>query len=365
MISIEKELFGKHKDFEVYKYKIRNANGFQVNILNYGGTITQIYTKDRTGNLTNVVLGYKDFEKYKENKAYPGMIIGRTSGRIENAQFEIEGTTYMLAKNNGENSLHGGNEGFSSKIFDVTLLETGIELSYKSPHMEEGYPGNFYIKVRYTITENDTLTIEYEGFGDKNTYINLTNHGYFNLSGDLKENGDEQILTVKSDYICELKEGLIPTGKFLKVSDKENEIFDFRNGKKIKEGIEKGEKEKNYQFKITRAYDHPFKLNWCGIEEEPQIKLKSLYSGIELDIFTTEKVAVIYTGNFLDDVEPFDISHIRPKNKKIAEKNRRYLGVAIETQDYPNGINEKNFENKILKKGEKYYSKTVFSFSNF
>ena len=364
MISIEKELFGKYGIHEIHKYKIRNDSSFQVNVLNYGGIITEIYAKDREGNLKNTVLGYKDFEKYIENNAYPGMIIGRSAGRIENARFEIDGITYMLDKNCGGDSLHGGREGFSTRIFNVEILETGIELSYRSSHMEGGYPGNLQVKVRYTVTEGNALIIEYEGDSDRKTYINMTNHSYFNLSGNLWVNGDEQILTVKSDYVCELAEGLIPTGKFLDVSEKENDIFDFRKGRRIREGIRKGQKSKNYQFKITRAYDHPFKLKWKGIREEPQISLQSLYSGIELNIYTTESTAVIYTGNFLDDVVRFDSYNERRGNMETEKRNTRYLGVAIETQDYPNGVNEKNFESKILEKGENYYSKTIFLFSN-
>ena len=359
MIRVEKELFGIFKDFEVYKYKIKNDNGFQVNAINYGGTITEIYVKDKNGKLKNVVLGYKSLEKYIESNAYPGMIIGRTAGRIENSKFEIDGITYKLDKNNGENNIHGGFVGFNNKVFNVEIFESGVEFNYESPRLEGGYPGNIKIKIKYTLTNDNSLVIEYEGISDKKTYVNLTNHSYFNLSGNLDENGDEQVLTIKSDNICELKEGIIPTGKLLKVKDEENSIFDFVKGKKIKEGIEKGQSEGNYQFKITRAYDHPFKLNWSEIKNEPQIILKSLYSGIKMDVFTTEKIAVLYTGNFLDEVEVFD----NENNKR--NQNKRYLGIAIETQDYPNGVNIRDFDSKILEKGEKYYSKTIFKFSNF
>lgn len=350
MIYVEKSIFGEHNGKKIYKYNIKNGNDFSVNVLNFGGIITEIFTKDKNGKLKNVVLGYEKFEDYVENGSYAGMVVGRTSGRIENGQFILNGEKYTISEN-GKHALHGGKNGLSNKIFDVKELENGIELSYKSPHLEEGFPGNVDFKIKYLISENDELILEYEAISDRDTYVNLTNHSYFNLSGDLEKNGDEQILKIKANKVCELKEELIPTGEMINV---ENTIFDLRNGIKIKDGIEKGQNEKNSQFEITRAYDHPFELENTEFEKS-KIELFSEFSGIKMEVFTTEKVAVIYTGNFLDEVLPF---YSNLKN----EKNKRYLGVAIETQDYPNGINEKKFESKILKKDEKYQSKTIFKF---
>lgn len=355
MISVEKKLFGMYQNEEILKYSIRNENGFCVNVLNFGGTITEILVRDRKGNLKNVVLGYKNFEDYAGNGSYAGMIVGRTSGRIENAEFILDNERYSLFKNDGENSLHGGKDGLSSRIFKAMQLPDGVELLYRSPHLEEGYPGEVEFRIRYLVSEKNELTLEYEAYSDRDTYINLTNHSYFNLSGNMDENGDGQILKIKAEKICELREGLIPTGEKKGV---ENTVFDFRKGLKIKDGIEKGQSEDNSQFQITRAYDHPFVLE-SAEPDEPQITLFSEYSGIEMKVFTTERTAVIYTGNFLDEVKAFD----SVTDKKKIGKNSRYAGVAIETQDYPNGINEKKFENRILRKGEKLVSRTVFKFS--
>ena len=219
MINVEKSLFGKYEGQDVYKYELKNSNGFQVNILNFGGIITEIFVKNREGQFKNVVLGYENFEDYVGNGAYPGSIIGRTAGRIGNGIFSIDGIIYDLNKNNGENSLHGGNKGLNTKIFNVRELGNGIELSYKSPHMEEGYPGNVNFEICYLINESNHLTIEYRAVSDRKTYINLTNHTYFNLSGDMEKNGDDQILKIDSDQICELSENMIPTGNFIDVSD--------------------------------------------------------------------------------------------------------------------------------------------------
>lgn len=353
MINVEKSLFGKYEDQDVYKYELKNSNGFQVNILNFGGIITEIFVKNREGQFKNVVLGYENFEDYVGNGAYPGSIIGRTAGRIGNGIFSIDGIIYDLNKNNGNNSLHGGNKGLNTKIFNVRELGNGIELSYKSPHMEEGYPGNVDFEICYLINESNHLTIEYKAVSDRKTYINLTNHTYFNLSGDMEKNGDEQVLKIDADEVCEISENMIPTGEFIDVTDT---VFDLRNGKVIADGI----KERHHQFDITRAYDHPFVLNRIGVRGEPEIVLHSEYSGIEMEVCTTERVAVIYTGNYLDDVPVFDSGY----NKIIKkEKNDRYLGVAIETQDFPNGINERKFKVKLLEKDKEYIQKTIFKFN--
>ncbi len=351
MITIRKTLFGKYKEKEIYRYELKNGNDFKVNILNFGGIINGIFVKDRAGKSKNIVLSYSDIEKYIGNGSYAGAVIGRTAGRIKNAQFSIDGTIYKLAKNSGENSLHGGNEGLNTKVFDVREIENGIELFYTSPDGEEGYPGTVEFKISYRIDEDNQLMIEYEAVSDRKTYINLTNHTYFNLSGNTEKNGNEQILKIDADNVCELNDGLIPVGRFINVA---NTVFDLRKGKIIKDGIKEG----HSQFRITRAYDHPFVLNFKGIKKEPQIVLYSEYSGIEMKIYTTESTAVVYTGNYLDDVSVFD-------GQNDGKSNRRYLGVAIETQDFPNGVNEEKFEAKILEKGEKYYSKTVYKFNIF
>lgn len=353
MINVEKSLFGKYEGQDVYKYELKNSDGFQVNVLNFGGIITEIFVKNKEGQLKNVVLGYAEFEEYIDNPAYPGAIIGRTAGRIENGIFSIDGIIYDLNKNNGENSLHGGNKGLNTKIFNVRELGNGIELSYKSPHMEEGYPGNVNFEICYLINESNHLTVEYKAVSDRKTYINLTNHTYFNLSGDMEKNGDDQILKIDSDQVCELSENMIPTGNFIDVSDT---VFDMRKGRVISDGINEG----HPQFAITRAYDHPFVLNRSGVRGEPEIVLYSPHSGVEMEVCTTERAAVVYTGNYLDDVPVFDSGYSKIPKK---EKNERYLGVAIETQDFPNGVNERKFRVKLLEKGKEYYQKTIFKFN--
>ena len=353
MIQINKSLFGDFNGQAVYQYTLQNANDFRVSVLNLGGTITEIAVKDQHNTLKNVVLGYAHLEDYIGNGAYNGTTIGRTSGRIHNAAFTIDGNTYHLFKNNGENSLHGGKEGFSSKIFSVKELPNGLEMHYTSPDGEEGYPATVDFKVIYTITEDNSLSIVYEAVADAKTYLNITNHSYFNLSGDMQQNGDTQVLQIAADNVCELADGLIPTGNYIAV---EGTTFDLRQGKQIAKGIAEG----HPQFKITRAYDHPFVLKHSGLQGAPQLVLHSPHSGITMEAYTTQRVAVIYTGNFLDEVPVFD-KVCTPQEKPA--KNPRFVGVAIEMQDFPDGINQPKFAVPLLEKGEVYKHETIYKFS--
>lgn len=350
-VNITKSLFGEYLGQTVYEYTLHSEQGITVKVLNLGGIITEIDVKDKHGIAKNVVLGYNRLEDYIGNGAYAGALVGRTAGRIAGAQFTIDGTTYHLAKNNGENAIHGGVEGLTAKVFAVKELPNGIELTYTSPDGEEGYPAKVDFKVQYTLTAENTLCLTYEAIADKKTYLNLTNHSYFNLAGDLETNGDTQVLTIDADRLCELREGLIPTGKLLEVA---GTTFDLRAGKVIAEGIAEG----HPQFEITRAYDHPFVLNRSGLGGTPQLSLYSPHSGIELKVFTTQRVAVVYTGNFLDEVLPFDRTVSGAKHTK----NARFLGVAIEMQDFPNGINEPAFDVQPLEKGAIYKQQTLLQF---
>ena len=205
MVTIYKETFGDMNGRKINKYKMIDDSGFQVNIINYGAIITDIITKDRNNKFVNIVLGYNTFEDYKKNESYIGALIGRTAGRTEKGKFSIDGEEFSLHINNGNNSSHGGREGLDKKIFDVEIIENGIVLNYISPDMEEGYPGNLNVSIKYTIEENSTLKMEYQAVSDKDTYVNLTNHSYFNLSGceienneSFRENGAKQTLKIKN-----------------------------------------------------------------------------------------------------------------------------------------------------------------------
>jgi aldose 1-epimerase len=340
MVTIYKEIFGDMNGREINKYKMVDDNGFQVNVINYGAIITDIITKDRNNKFVNIVLGYNKFEDYKKNESYIGAIIGRTAGRTEKGKFSIDGKEFSLHINNGNNSSHGGSEGLDKKIFDVEIIDNGIILNYISPDMEEGYPGNLNVSIKYTIEENSTLKMEYQAISDKDTYVNLTNHSYFNLSGYKIENGAKQTLKINAEKFLELDSNMIPRN----VKDVKSSIFDFRSYRLIEEGLLEGHE----QFLITRGYDHPFILDKSSKEFSVDASLYSQTSGIKMDVITNQESLVFYSGNFLEF------------------SNERYIGIALETQAIPNRINSSDVSEKemqVLKKGDKYYSETFLKFS--
>jgi aldose 1-epimerase len=264
-MTITKEKFGTlPSGDQVYKYIIENSRGFKVGIINYGAAITEIFAPDRDGRLENVVLGYDNLESYLENPAYLGCVVGRTAGRISKGSFVLNGNTYSLEKNNGDNNLHGGLHGLSKKLWNVEEIEGRIELSCKSKHLEGGFPAEVEFKVRYSVTEDSSIELEYLAIPDRDTIINMTNHSYFNLSGDMRIGGEKQVLKLDADSFCEVDEETFPTGKKIAVDGTK---FDFRGGKVIEEGLSC--LESDYNLKIAKGYDHPFVLN----QNLPQISL--------------------------------------------------------------------------------------------
>jgi aldose 1-epimerase len=189
-MDVSQKIYGEVNGENVFEYTLKNNNGMELSCINFGCVITSIKTADRDGNIENVVLGFDSFEEYKKNPTFFGAVCGRVAGRISGAQFELEGTTYTLAKNDGNNHLHGGEQGYSHVLWDSAVFESadevGVEFYYTSLDQEEGYPGTLSLKVVYTLNNNNELLISYQGNTDKTTLVNLTNHTYFNLSGNSK-----------------------------------------------------------------------------------------------------------------------------------------------------------------------------------
>ncbi|GAB6138581.1 aldose epimerase family protein [Halanaerobaculum tunisiense] len=290
--------------------------------------------------MENVVLGFDNITAYEEKSPYFGAIIGRHAGRIANAEFTLNEKVYKLAQNDGQNNLHGGLIGLDKRIWEVTELESGIELTYFSPHLEEGFPGKVEFKVRYLL-QNNKLIIEYSGKPDRETIINLTNHTYFNLSGATKRDILDHKLKLKSNkFIC-LDENSIPTGELREVV---NTPFDFRKLKPVGKDIEA-----DYdQLEFTGGYDHPFVLD----EGKEGIMLKDEKSGRALSISTDQPAVVFYSGNYLQDEGEL--------NTGVEAKKR--LALCLETQDYPNAINTNSFPNKVYDEENKYRAKTKYKF---
>lgn len=329
---------------EVQLITLTNDNQMEVELLSLGGIITKILVPDREGKLENVVLGFENLETYSENPPYFGAIIGRTSGRIHKGQVEIGGKTYHFPINDNANSLHGG-EGFHGKVWDVTCTETvddvAAVLSYKSVDGEEGYPGNLDVTVTYTLNNNNELILRYEAVSDKDTIVNLTNHSYFNLSGEAKAQILNHVMCIHSDKVCKLDEESIPTGEWIDFA-KEPE-FDFNEPKVIGRDIDAP------GTKLQSGYDHPWLLNK---KEEIDTYYHDPVSGRMMEIKTDEKAVVVYAMNFAD---PLMLSNGR-------EASPRY-GICFETQSLPIGYNECYKEDVLLTAGEKYNKQTTFKFS--
>lgn len=294
-MNIIQKRFGELNGTHVTAYTLINKNGMSVTALDYGCTITEIITPDLNGVLENVVLGFNTLEEYQQH-LYFGAVIGRHAGRIKNAEFELDGVTYRLAQNNNGNNLHGGVLGFDKVIWKTEIMEDegniGLVFTYLSKDGEDGFPGNVDMKVTYTLTDNNELSIVYEGKSDKRTILNVTNHAYFNLSGNLKRDILDHTLTIKGSQFIELDDELLPTGEILSVT---GTPFDFTEGRQIKDGIDSGYS----QYIIAgNGYDHPFLLNE---QHNNEIVLQDNISGRVLVIETDEPGVVLYTGNQISD----------------------------------------------------------------
>lgn len=330
---------------EVEAIIIRNNRNMEVKLLSYGATLVELLVPDRSGNVENVVLTHGDINNYILNSSYFGATVGRTSGRIDKGKFVLDGKVYNLNKNYGVNQGHGGNKGFSFRVWDYSVSEkdneTAVQFTYYSKDMEENYPGNLMVKVTYTLSSNNELVIEYEGVTDKKTLCNLTNHAYFNLSGNYKRKVTEQYLKIKSKAYLELNQNQIPTGKFIKVKATPMEFNEFKLiGRDIEE---------NYiQLNMTKGYDH----TWILSGKNNQIEMVDKLSGRKMTISTTYPSVVVYSFNFPNNE--------RLKQGKIGSK---YDGICFETQYEPDGINNEGLNSGILDVGKKYYEKTEYKFS--
>lgn len=331
-------------DKEVKLITIKNNNNMEVKLINYGAALVELLVPDRTGFVENVVLTYEALEDYIKNPPFFGVTLGRTSGRIADGFFQLDGIKYQLNKNFNTNHGHGGPNGFAFQVWNYAVVEesskTSVEFTYRSKDMEEGYPGNLNAKVTYTLTDENQLLIEYEGETDKKTLCNLTNHSYFNLSGNYKRKITEQYLKIKSDKFLELNKATIPTGRLLDVT---STPMDFKKEKLIGKDIESDDE----QLKLTNGYDHP----WLLTNEENQIEMYDKESGRKMIITTTYPSVVIYSYN-------------HPNNEKLKynKVGSKHDGICFETQFEPDGINHDNLHAAILDVGEKYYEKTELKF---
>ena len=331
---------------------LKNKNGVEVQAISYGAIITSIKVPDRNGKFADVALGFDRPNQYFADPTPPyfGAIVGRYGNRIANGAFTLNGRKYVLAKNNGPNSLHGGNKGFDKVLWRVSTSETphasSAIFARTSPDGEEGYPGNLAVRVTYTLTDTNQLIVEYHATTDKATPLNLTQHSYFNLAGEGSGDILKHELMINADRYTPVDDTLIPTGELAPVS---GTPFDFRTPTAIGARIDQD----NPQLKKGKGYDHNWVLNKKGTGPELAARLTDPASGRTLEIATTEPGVQFYTGNFLDGTIKGKSGHVYAHR----------TGLCLETQHFPDSPNHTSFPTTIVQPGKAYDSKTIFTFS--
>ena len=330
-------------------FTLKNKSGVTVTITPFGGNIVSILVPDKDGKLVDVVLGYDSAKEYVGAKGYYGSTIGRYGNRIAKGKFSLDGKEYQLATNNGENALHGGPNGFHNVMWNGREIDTpngkAVEITYVSKDGEEGYPGNLSTKVVFSLNDSSELRIDYEATTDKATVLNLTNHSYFNLSGE----GSGEILNheimINADRFLPVDKGLIPTGELRQVK---GTPFDFTQPHKIGERIDADEE----QVKTGGGYDHCFVLNKKAPNElSLAARVTDPTSGRRMEVWTTEPAVQFYTGNFL--------------NGGVGKGGKKYNyrgAFCLETQHFPDSPNQPTFPSTTLRPGEEFRSTTIYRF---
>jgi aldose 1-epimerase len=343
-MGITEKSFGSFNNEAVTEYTLTNANGMQVGILNYGGTLTKILTKDKDGKFGDVILGFDSITGFtQKGNPFFGALIGRYGNRIAKGHFTLDGATYTLAPYNNGQSLHGGLKGYDKVMWKAEKQagDSSLKLTYLSKDLEEGFPGNLSVEVIYTLTADDALKIEYAATTDKATPVNLTNHAYFNLSAGKDSTILDHELMLKADKFTEVDSVLIPTGKLPAVK---GTPMDFTTAKKIGKEIDS----------VQGGYDHNWVLNKTGNALESIATLYHAGSGRLMEVFTTEPGIQFYSGNFLDGTLT---------NTKGGQKYVQHAALCLETQHFPDSPNQSSFPNTILKPGEKYSHTSLYRFS--
>ncbi len=343
------------KDFQteinhspVNLYTLKNEKGMEVCITNFGGRIVSIMVPDKNNQMKDVVLGFDNIADYINLPSDFGAAIGRYANRIKEGKLVIDGKTIQLPKNNFGHCLHGGPNGWQYQVYKVIRSDKKeLELMLNSPDGDERFPGNVTAKVTYALTEENTIQINYEATTDKKTVINMTNHSYFNLSGNPKQAITSHLLYLNSKLYTPIDSTFMTTGDILPVKETP---MDFSKAKKIGQDINHYEYE---QLKNGNGYDHNWILNTNGNLKQVAAKLTSPTSGITLEVYTNEPGIQVYTGNFLNGTV---------KGKKgIIYKQRS--AICLETQHYPDSPNKPEWPSVYLEPGSTYHSRCIFKFS--
>lgn len=344
-MSVQAKQFGTTKNGEeVMCYTLENKNGMKAEFIDYGAIIVSLFVPDKDGKLDDVVLGYDDVAAYEANGCFFGALIGRHGNRIGGASFELNGVTYELEKNDGENNLHGGTPGYHKVMYQVETSDDSVTFSRTSPHMEQGYPGNLDLSVTYTLTDDNELKITYTAKSDQDTLCNMTNHSYFNLKGHDGGEITDHNVWIKANGFTETSDDLIPNGTIVDVT---GTPMDFRTKKAIGDDIGADYK----PLVIAGGYDHNYALDKKSGVLEKVAELSEDRSGRTMEVYTDLPGMQLYTGNFIEK-----------ENGKGGTVYKKRNGVCFETQFFPNSIHVPSFDSCVLKAGETFTSTTIYRF---
>ena len=343
-IHFETTINGKN----VRLYTLTNKNGMEVCITNFGGRIVSILVPDRTGQPTDVVLGFDSIADYQNIPSDFGAAIGRYANRIQHGKLKIDGKEIQLPTNNFGHCLHGGPTGWQYQVYEATQTnDSTLTLTMQSPDGDNSFPGNVTAHVTYTLTDDNAIDIRYDATTDKTTVINMTNHSYFNLSGDPSKSATDHLLYIAADSITPVDSTYMTTGEMMAVK---GTPFDFNTPKTIAPSVDDIE---NTQVKYASGFDHNWVLTTSGDLTRPAATLTCPTNGISLTVYTDEPGLQVYTGNFLDGTV---------KGKKGIAYPKQ-ASVCLESQHYPDSPNKPQWPSVLLKPGEKYHSHCIFQFN--
>lgn len=327
-------------------YTLTNANGMEVCITNFGGRIVSIMVPDKNGEMKDVVLGFDSIADYINVPSDFGAAIGRYANRINQGKLVLDGDTIQLPQNNYGHCLHGGPTGWQYQVYaGQQVNDSTLQLTMQSPDGDNNFPGNVTAHVTYTLKGDNSIDIKYDATTDKKTVINMTNHSYFNLSGNPQNTITDNILYVNADSITPVDSTFMTTGEMLAL---EGNSMNFKNAKSINEGIDMT----NEQVKFGMGIDHNYVLNTKGNMEEVAARVVCPSTGITLEVYTDEPGIQVYTGNFLDGT-------VTGKTGIVYQQR---VGLCLESQHYPDSPNKPQWPSVILEPGQTYQSHCIFKF---
>jgi aldose 1-epimerase len=322
----------------------------QVDVLDYGAIVQSLFVPDRAGTLVDVVLGYEDASGYERDRLYLGPVIGRYANRIRGASFMLDGKRFRLSTNDGPNHLHGGVRGFGKVMWRARTFEdadaVGLVLTHRSHDGDEGYPGNLDVEVTYCVSSSNSFTVAFRARSDRPTPVNMTQHSYFNLSGEGSGDVLAHELMIPADCYTQIDASLLPTGLIAPV---DGSPLDFRTPQLIGARIHAAHE----QMRIAGGYDHTFVLSHAPGECALAARVSDLTSGVVMEVFTTEPGMQLYSGNFRAPIHPGKHGH----------RYDRHGGLCLETQHFPDSPNQPAFPSTVLRPGEDLRSRTEFRFS--